>query len=71
MLFALPATLIDAMEEREDGNMRFFNFDMLWAMVAAARVHEPVQLVGAERRFLRSATPRPRKELEGHRRHWQ
>ena len=50
----VPVTLIDAVEEREDGSVRFPNLDMLLATVAVARVLEPVQLVGAELRFLRS-----------------
>ena len=50
----VPVTLIDAVEEREDGSVRIPNLDMLLAAVAVARVLEPVQLIGAELRFLRS-----------------
>ena len=50
----VPVTLIDAVEEREDGSVKFTNLDMLLATVAVARVLEPIQLVGAELRFLRS-----------------
>ena len=50
----VPVTLIDAVLEREDGSVRFPNLNMLLATVAVARVLEPVQLVGAELRFLRS-----------------
>ena len=50
----VPVTLIDAVEEREDGSVKFTNLDMLLATVAVARALEPVQLVGAEVRFLRS-----------------
>ena len=50
----VPVTLIDAVEEREDGSVRFANLGMLLATVAIVRVLEPVQLVGAELRFLRS-----------------
>ena len=48
-----PVTLIDAVEEREDGSVRFPNLDMLLATVAVVRVLQPVQLVGTELRFLR------------------
>ena len=50
----VPVTLIDAVEKREDGSVRFPNLDMLLATVAVVRMLEPVQLVGAELRFLRS-----------------
>lgn len=50
----VPVMLVDAVEEREDGSVRIPNLDMLLAAVAVARVLEPVQLVGAELRFLRS-----------------
>ena len=49
----VPVMLIDAVEEREDGSVKFANLDMLLATVAVARVLEPIQLVGAELRFLR------------------
>ena len=49
-----PVTLIDAVEEREDGSVRFPNLDMLLATVAVVRVLDPVPLVGTELRFLRS-----------------
>ena len=50
----VPVTLIDAVEEREDGSVKFPNLDMLLATVAIVRVLKRVQLVGAELRFLRS-----------------
>ena len=50
----VPVTLIDAVEEREDGSVRFPNLDMLLATVAVVRVLQPIQLVGTELRFLRS-----------------
>ncbi len=49
-----PVTLIDAVEEREDGSVRFPHLDMLLATVAVVRVLDPVALVGTELRFLRS-----------------
>ena len=49
----LPVTLIDTVREDDDGNVEIPNLDMLLATVAVARVLAPVQLVGAEVRFLR------------------
>ena len=49
-----PVTLINAVEEREDGSVRFPHLDMLLATVAVVRVLDPVPLVGTELRFLRS-----------------
>ena len=51
----LPVTLIDTVIEGEDGSVTFPNLNMLLATVAVARALAPVQLVGAELRFLRSA----------------
>ena len=49
----LPVTLIDTVLEDDDGNVEIPNLDMLLATVAVARVLAPVQMVGAELRFLR------------------
>ena len=49
----LPVTLIDTVEEPADGDVEIPNLDMLLATVAVARVLAPVQMVGAELRFLR------------------
>ena len=49
----LPITLIDTVAEYEDGSLEIPNLDMLLATVAVARVLAPVQMVGAELRFLR------------------
>ncbi len=49
----LPVTLIDTVLEDDDGNLEIPNLDMLLATVAVARVLAPVQMVGAELRFLR------------------
>ena len=49
----LPVTLIDTVLEDDDGSVDIPNLDMLLATVAVARVLAPVQLVGAELRFLR------------------
>ena len=49
----LPVTLVDTVEEHADGSMEIPNLDMLLATVAVARVLAPVQMVGAELRFLR------------------
>ena len=49
----LPVTLIDTVQEDDDGNLEIPNLDMLLATVAVARALTPVQLVGAELRFLR------------------
>ena len=49
----LPVTLIDTVLEDDDGNVEIPSLDMLLATVAVARVLTPVQLVGAELRFLR------------------
>ena len=49
----LPVTLFDAVQEDDDGNLEIPNLDMLLATVAVARVLAPIQLVGAELRFLR------------------
>lgn len=49
----LPVTLVDTVEEHTDGSVEIPNLDMLLATVAVARALAPVQLVGAELRFLR------------------
>ena len=49
----LPVTLFEAVQEDDDGNLEIPNLDMLLATVAVARVLAPIQLVGAELRFLR------------------
>ena len=49
----LPVTLFDTVQEDEDGNLEIPNLDMLLATVAVARAVTPIQLVGAELRFLR------------------
>ncbi len=49
----LPVTLIDAVEERSDGSVEIPDPDALLATVAVTRVLVPVQMVGAELRFLR------------------
>ena len=49
----LPVTLIDTVQEDDEGNLEIPNLDMLLATVAVARVLAPIQLVGAELRFLR------------------
>ena len=49
----IPVTLLDTVREDDDGNLEIPNLDMLLATVAVARVLTPVQLVGAELRFLR------------------
>ena len=49
----LPVTLVDTVEEHADGSVGIPNLDMLLATVAVARVLAPVQMVGAELRFLR------------------
>jgi len=49
----LPVTLVDTVEEHTDGSVEIPNLDMLLATVAVARVLAPVQMVGAELRFLR------------------
>lgn len=49
----LPVTLVDTVEEYADGSVGIPNLDMLLATVAVARVLAPVQMLGAELRFLR------------------
>ena len=49
----LPVTLVDTVEEHADGSIEIPNLEMLLATVAVARVLAPVQVVGAEIRFLR------------------
>ena len=49
----VPVTLIDAVLEDEDGGVEIPGLDMLLASVAVARALVPVQMVGAELRFLR------------------
>ena len=49
----IPVTLIDTVLEDEDGNMEIPNLDMLLATAAVTRVLAPIQMVGAELRFLR------------------
>ena len=49
----VPVTLIDTVREDEDGNLEIPNLDMLLATVAVARALTPIQMVGAELRFLR------------------
>ena len=49
----IPVTLIDTVLEDDDGNVEIPNLDMLLATIAVARALTPVQLVGAELRFLR------------------
>ena len=49
----LPVTLFDTVQEDDEGHLEIPNLDMLLATVAVARVLAPVQLVGAELRFLR------------------
>ena len=49
----LPVTLVDTVDEHTDGSVEIPNLDMLLATVAVARVLAPVQMVGAELRFLR------------------
>ena len=49
----LPVTLLDTVQEDDEGNLEIPNLDMLLATIAVARVLTPVQLVGAELRFLR------------------
>lgn len=49
----IPVTLLNTVREDDDGNLEIPNLDMLLATVAVARVLAPVQLVGAELRFLR------------------
>ena len=49
----IPVTLFDTVLEDEDGSLEIPNLDMLLATVAVARALTPVQLVGAELRFLR------------------
>ena len=49
----IPVTLIDAALEHEDGSVEIPDLDMLLASVALARALEPIQMVGAELRFLR------------------
>ena len=49
----VPVTLIDTVQEDDEGNLEIPNLDMLLATVAVARVLAPIQLVGAELRFLR------------------
>ena len=45
--------MLNTVREDDDGNLEIPNLDMLLATVAVARVLAPVQLVGAELRFLR------------------
>ena len=49
----VPVTLIDTVLEDDDGNLEIPNLDMLLATAAVARVLVPIQMVGAEIRFLR------------------
>ncbi len=49
----VPVTLIDAVLEDEDGSVEIPDLDVLLASVAVARALVPVQMVGAELRFLR------------------
>ena len=49
----IPITLIDTVIEHDDGSIEIPNLNMLLATVAVARVLTPVQMVGAELRFLR------------------
>ena len=49
----MPVTLIDTVQEDDDGNLEIPNLDMLLATVAVARVLAPIQMVGPELRFLR------------------
>ena len=49
----LPVTLFDTVQEDDEGNLEIPNLDTLLATVAVARMLAPVQLVGAELRFLR------------------
>ena len=49
----VPVTLIDTVLEDDDGNVEIPNLDMLLATVAVARALAPIQMVGAEIRFLR------------------
>ena len=49
----VPVTLLDTVLEDDEGNLEIPKLDMLLATVAVARVLAPVQLVGAEVRFLR------------------
>lgn len=49
----VPVTLIDAVLEDENGDMEIPDIDMLLATIAVARVLVPIQMVGAELRFLR------------------
>ena len=49
----LPVTLLDTVQEDDEGDLEIPNLDMLLASVAVARVLAPVQMVGAELRFLR------------------
>ncbi len=51
----LPVTLIDTVTESEDGSKTFPKVRMMLATIAVARALTPVQLVGAELRFLRGA----------------
>ncbi len=51
----VPVRLLDAVEEFDDGSVRFPNLEMLLATVAVARALVPVQLTGTELRFLRRA----------------
>ena len=49
----VPVTLIETVLEDDDGNVEIPNLDMLLATAAVARVLAPIQMVGAEIRFLR------------------
>ena len=49
----VPVTLFDTVQEDDDGNLEIPDLDMLLATVAVARALTPIQLVGAELRFLR------------------
>ena len=49
----VPVMLVDTVLEHDDGSEEIPDLNMLLATVAVARVLQPVQLVGAEVRFLR------------------
>ena len=49
----IPVTLLNTVREDDEGNLDIPNLDMLLATVAVARVLAPIQMVGAELRFLR------------------
>ena len=49
----VPVTLIDTVLEDDNGDVEIPNLDRLLATVAVARALAPVQMVGAELRFLR------------------